>query len=56
MQNNFTVTGWAVVTPDYANFPTSQEMIVIATPEPGTLLLLVAGAFGGLIVVFRRIA
>jgi hypothetical protein len=56
VQNNFTVTGWEVVTPDYANFPNSQEMIVIATPEPGTLLLLVAGAFGGLIVVFRRIA
>jgi len=48
------VAGYEVLTPDYSNFPYSQEMIVISTPEPGTILLLLAGIASALLLGLLR--
>lgn len=51
---NPTYSGWGILTPDYANFPNSQEMIVINTPEPGSLVLLLAGVSAALLLGLLR--
>lgn len=43
VNNGFTAPGWEILTPDFATYPNSQEMIVMPTPESGTLILLLAG-------------
>ena len=53
-QSGFTVSGWEVLTPDYANFANSQEMIVTTTPEPSSILLLLVGGLAALVVAFLR--
>jgi hypothetical protein len=42
VQGGFTVSGWEILTPDAGQV--GQEVIVVPTPEPGTLVLLLAGA------------
>jgi PEP-CTERM motif len=42
VQGGFTVSGWEILTPDAGQV--GQEVIVVSTPEPGTLVLLLAGA------------
>jgi hypothetical protein len=54
VQGGFTVTGWEVLTPDYANFSNSQEMIVTTAPEPGTILLALAGGFVAVLLALLR--
>jgi hypothetical protein len=41
VNNNFSVSGWEILTP--ASWQTGQELIVMATPEPSSSVLLVAG-------------
>jgi hypothetical protein len=42
VQGGFTVSGWEILTPDAGQI--GQEVIVVRTPEAGTLVLLLAGA------------
>jgi len=42
VQGGFTVSGWEILTPDAGQ--RGQEVIVVPTPEPGTFVLLLAGA------------
>lgn len=41
VNNNFSVSGWEILTP--ASGQTGQEFIVVATPEPGSSVMLAAG-------------
>ena len=41
VQNVFTVSNWEILTPDAGQV--GQELIVMPTPEPGTLIFLLAG-------------
>jgi hypothetical protein len=42
VQGGITVSGWEILTPDAGQI--GQEVIVVPTPEPGTFVLLFAGA------------
>ena len=42
VQGGFTVSGWDILTPDAGQI--GQEVIVVPTPEAGTLVLFLAGA------------
>jgi hypothetical protein len=51
--DGFTVSGWEVLTPDYANNPNAQEMIV-TSPEPSTVLMLIAGSLVAVFLTFLQ--